>query len=182
MSSIAGACRFRSRHWVQLRRSVDSRAGHSKRQAAGLSPGGFTRIFGCQGPEDARSLSAGRTRTLNKLANLPCDDRHDSRPLSGGGGWSCPGMRLSAPDDSPKNTLGLPEIELGLLPAWGGTQRLPRTVGLERALQVIPRGRPLKARDALRWGLGCAGQDRTRASEALNRMIDGHCAAESVLK
>ena len=37
----------------------------------------------------------------------------------------------------PKTQFGFPEVELGLLPAWGGTQRLPRVVGLERALQMI---------------------------------------------
>src|SRR5262249_4470905 len=55
--------------------------------------------------------------------------------------------------DHPKTQLGLPEIELGLLPAWGGTQRLPRVVGLERALQIILGGKRLNARDALVWGL-----------------------------
>src|SRR5262249_39680506 len=48
---------------------------------------------------------------------------------------------------------GLPELELGLLPAWGGTQRLPRVVGLERALQMILGSRRLKAADAWAWGL-----------------------------
>src|SRR5207244_1962013 len=49
--------------------------------------------------------------------------------------------------------LGLPEVQLGLLPGWGGTQRLPRVVGLERALQMILGGRRLNAREALDWGL-----------------------------
>ena len=39
--------------------------------------------------------------------------------------------------DAPGTQIGLPEIELGLVPGWGGTQRLPRVVGLQRALQVI---------------------------------------------
>jgi 3-hydroxyacyl-CoA dehydrogenase/enoyl-CoA hydratase/3-hydroxybutyryl-CoA epimerase len=55
--------------------------------------------------------------------------------------------------DHPKTQLGLPEIELGLLPAWGGTQRLPRVIGVEKALQLILGGRRLKARDAVAWGL-----------------------------
>src|SRR5205807_878020 len=52
--------------------------------------------------------------------------------------------------------LGLPEVELGLIPAWGGCQRLPRVIGLERALQVILSGRRLDAKEALRWGLADA--------------------------
>jgi len=55
--------------------------------------------------------------------------------------------------DQPRTQLGLPEIELGLLPAWGGTQRLPRVVGLERALPILLGGRRLNAREAMAWGL-----------------------------
>ncbi|MCB0311818.1 MAG: enoyl-CoA hydratase/isomerase family protein, partial [Calditrichaeota bacterium] len=39
--------------------------------------------------------------------------------------------------DSPKTILGQPEVKLGLLPAGGGTQRLPRLVGLQRALDIM---------------------------------------------
>jgi 3-hydroxyacyl-CoA dehydrogenase/enoyl-CoA hydratase/3-hydroxybutyryl-CoA epimerase len=64
--------------------------------------------------------------------------------------------------DKPETRLGLPEIELGLIPGWGGTQRLPRTVGLERALQIILGGRRLTAAEAVRWGLAdaiCKNED-----------------------
>ncbi len=43
--------------------------------------------------------------------------------------------------------LGLPEVKLGLLPGAGGTQRLPRLVGVERALNMIVSGNPVSARD-----------------------------------
>src|SRR5207247_1638308 len=55
--------------------------------------------------------------------------------------------------DEARTQLGFPEIELGLLPAWGGTQRLPRVIGLERSLQMILGGRRLSAAQALRWRL-----------------------------
>jgi 3-hydroxyacyl-CoA dehydrogenase/enoyl-CoA hydratase/3-hydroxybutyryl-CoA epimerase len=55
--------------------------------------------------------------------------------------------------DKPSTQLGLPEVELGLLPAWGGTQRLPRLVGLERALRMILDRKRLNAAEAFRWGL-----------------------------
>src|SRR5262249_40519784 len=45
--------------------------------------------------------------------------------------------------DHPSTQFGMPEIERGLLPGWGGTQRLSRVVGLERALMVILAGRRL---------------------------------------
>ncbi|MFM7149685.1 MAG: enoyl-CoA hydratase-related protein, partial [Gemmataceae bacterium] len=52
--------------------------------------------------------------------------------------------------------LGLPEVELGLLPAWGGTQRLPRIIGLERALVLLLSARRIPARQVLDWGLADA--------------------------
>jgi len=48
--------------------------------------------------------------------------------------------------------VGLPEVTLGLIPGAGGTQRLPRLVGLEVAAEMVTGGRPLAARDALRDG------------------------------
>ncbi len=49
--------------------------------------------------------------------------------------------------------IGLPEIKLGLIPGWGGTQRLPKLVGLNAALPMILTGKHLNARKALRMGL-----------------------------
>jgi 3-hydroxyacyl-CoA dehydrogenase len=49
--------------------------------------------------------------------------------------------------------LGLPEVKLGLLPGAGGTQRLPRAVGVEKALAMIVSGDPIGAEEASRAGL-----------------------------
>lgn len=56
--------------------------------------------------------------------------------------------------------MGLPEIKLGLVPGYGGTQRLPRMVGEARALEMIMTGRTVDAEEALRTGL-------------VNRIVDG---------
>ena len=48
---------------------------------------------------------------------------------------------------------GLPEVKLGLLPGAGGTQRLPRVVGVEKALGMMTSGDPIRADDALKSGL-----------------------------
>ena len=53
----------------------------------------------------------------------------------------------------PSAKFGLPEIKLGLLPGAGGTQRLPRLIGVEKALDVILSGAPFSAKDAKDWGV-----------------------------
>ena len=54
---------------------------------------------------------------------------------------------------APGARLGLPEVKLGLLPGAGGTQRLPRVVGVEKALQMVTSGLPIGAVEALEAGL-----------------------------
>ncbi len=49
--------------------------------------------------------------------------------------------------------MGLPEVGLGIIPGYGGTQRLPRVVGLGRALELITTARVIDAQEALRIGL-----------------------------
>jgi fatty acid oxidation complex alpha subunit FadJ len=83
--------------------------------------------------------------------------------------------RLAA--DDPKVVLGLPEVQLGLLPAGGGTVRLPRLVGLPAALPMMLTGRRVRARKALKMGLVDAltspgGIEETAIRAALG-LLDG---------
>jgi enoyl-CoA hydratase/carnithine racemase len=48
---------------------------------------------------------------------------------------------------------GQPEINLGIIPGWGGTQRLPRLIGATRAMPLLLTGEPIDAATALAWGL-----------------------------
>ncbi len=54
---------------------------------------------------------------------------------------------------TPRSKLGLPEIKLGLIPGAGGTQRLPRLIGAQEALQMMLKGDPIDAEAALKVGL-----------------------------
>ncbi|HYC45029.1 MAG TPA: enoyl-CoA hydratase/isomerase family protein [Burkholderiales bacterium] len=63
--------------------------------------------------------------------------------------------------------LGLPEIKLGLIPGYGGTQRLPRAVGEARAMEMILTGRTVDAEEAHRIGL-------------VHRLVDGDAVAAGV--
>ncbi len=65
----------------------------------------------------------------------------------------------------PSAKVGLPEVHLGLLPGAGGTQRLPRVVGPQIALEIMTKGTPVPARKALELGMidALAGEDSLRA-------------------
>jgi len=83
--------------------------------------------------------------------------------------------RLAA--DDPKTILALPEVQLGLLPGGGGTQRLPRLVGLPAALPMLLAGRRIRAREAYRMGLVDAltspGGIADTAARAALRLAEG---------
>ena len=74
--------------------------------------------------------------------------------------------------------LGQPEIRLGLIPGYGGTQRLPRIVGQGRALELLLTGEPIDAREAYRIGLvnRVVSEDEsvTDAARALLRTMIAH--------
>lgn len=55
--------------------------------------------------------------------------------------------------DSPRTMLGLPEVNLGIIPGWGGTQRLPRLIGLTAALDLILKGGSIPGDKAFKLGL-----------------------------
>ena len=63
--------------------------------------------------------------------------------------------------------LGLPEIKLGLIPGYGGTQRLPRVVGEARALEMILTGKAVDAATSLAWGI-------------VSRIVDGDPMAQAM--
>lgn len=70
--------------------------------------------------------------------------------------------------------LGLPEVKLGLVPGAGGTQRLPRLVGTEAAIDLVSSGRTVKAAEALRIGLVdriSTGDLRTEAMNFARELI-----------
>src|SRR5688572_2408604 len=69
--------------------------------------------------------------------------------------------RVAAEDSS--ISIGLPEVKLGLIPAWGGTTRLPRMIGIRRALPILLAGKTMPPRKARRSGL----VDETVRAEAL---------------
>ncbi|MEL6367761.1 MAG: 3-hydroxyacyl-CoA dehydrogenase NAD-binding domain-containing protein [Pseudomonadota bacterium] len=71
----------------------------------------------------------------------------------GGGLEICLACHYRVAADVPKSVLGLPEVQVGLLPGGGGTQRLPRLIGQQAALQLMTQGTHLKPKAALEQGI-----------------------------
>jgi len=71
----------------------------------------------------------------------------------GGGLEICLACHYRVALDNTKTKLGLPEVKLGLLPGAGGTQRLPRMIGMQAALPLILEGKELSPKDALGMGI-----------------------------
>ena len=127
------------------------RSGKAGTFLAGADVSEFASI---QSAAEATALSEAGQRLFDKLARLRLPTvAMISGACLGGGLELALACDYRVAVDQPRTQLGLPEIELGLLPAWGGTQRLPLVVGLERALQMILGGRRLSAPEALAWGL-----------------------------
>jgi 3-hydroxyacyl-CoA dehydrogenase / enoyl-CoA hydratase / 3-hydroxybutyryl-CoA epimerase len=101
----------------------------------------------------AKLIELGQT-VMNRLAGLPIPTVAAVHGAAVGGGYelclACD-YRIASSDRATK--LGLPETQLGLLPAWGGSTRLPRLVGLPKALDVILAGKTLAAKQALKCGM-----------------------------
>ncbi len=71
----------------------------------------------------------------------------------GGGLEICLACHYRVAADHAKSVLGLPEVQVGLLPGGGGTQRLPRLIGIKAALQLMLKGKHLKPAKALELGV-----------------------------
>ncbi len=71
----------------------------------------------------------------------------------GGGTELALACRYRLASDHPKTRFALPEVQLGILPAWGGTTRLPRLLGLQAALDLLLTGKSVDPRKARRIGL-----------------------------
>jgi 3-hydroxyacyl-CoA dehydrogenase / enoyl-CoA hydratase / 3-hydroxybutyryl-CoA epimerase len=104
--------------------------------------------------DDARKASAFGHAMMSRLekGRVPVVAAIEGACLGGGLEFSLAcAYRIAA--DTPKTVLALPEVQLGLIPGAGGTQRLPRRVGLQAALDMILTGKNVRAKKALQSGL-----------------------------
>ncbi|MFP5246082.1 MAG: 3-hydroxyacyl-CoA dehydrogenase NAD-binding domain-containing protein, partial [Thermoanaerobaculia bacterium] len=118
---------------------------------AGADVTEFTTV---SGQEQAKAYVTLGQDVFTKLSRLPqiTVAAIDGACLGGGCemALSCDWRVMS---DSPRAQIGLPEVKLGIFPAWGGTSKLPRLIGLPAALDIILNGKALDGKRAKRAGL-----------------------------
>jgi 3-hydroxyacyl-CoA dehydrogenase/enoyl-CoA hydratase/3-hydroxybutyryl-CoA epimerase len=108
----------------------------------------------CQSREEVVALSRQGQRIFAQLEQFPIPivAAIDGTCL-GGGLELAMACHARVCSDNVKTALGVPEVQLGLLPGSGGTQRLPKLVGLQKALDMMLTGKQLRAKQALKSGL-----------------------------
>src|SRR3954451_7858639 len=134
--------------------------------------------------EVAKYLAQGQA-VFNRLARLPMPTVAAINADCLGGGFELAlACRYRVAADETSISIGLPETKLGLIPAWGGTTRLPRLIGLPRALPILLAGKTMPPRKAQKAGIitevvrpealqAAAKRIATRGPKALKpRMLD----------
>ena len=106
-----------------------------------------------QGYDDAYRVVRAGQELFNKIerSTKPVIAAINGRVCLGGGNELAMACHIRLAEDSVQ--FGQPEIKLGIMPGWGGTQRLTRIVGKGRALELILGGGNIKAQEAFRIGL-----------------------------
>jgi 3-hydroxyacyl-CoA dehydrogenase/enoyl-CoA hydratase/3-hydroxybutyryl-CoA epimerase len=105
-------------------------------------------------PEQAKEYTRFGQQVFHRFSKLPQVTVAAINGAALGGGCeislSCDWRVMS---DNPRAQIGLPEVKLGIFPAWGGTTKLPRLVGLPAALDIVLNGKTLDGKRAKRMGL-----------------------------
>lgn len=105
-------------------------------------------------PSKGAELAAEGQRAYDRLEDLGITTvAAIGGPCVGGGCEMVLACKYRIITDSPSSSIGLPETKLGILPGFGGTYRLPRLVGLPKALDIILAGKTLKASQAYKAAL-----------------------------
>ncbi|MFQ6371770.1 fatty acid oxidation complex subunit alpha FadJ [Shewanella sp. YIC-542] len=108
----------------------------------------------CDTQDKACELSAAGHQVFGALENLEIPVVAAIHGACLGGGLELAlACHKRVCSDNAKTLLGLPEVQLGLLPGSGGTQRLPRLVGIAKALDMMLTGKQLRPKQALKMGL-----------------------------
>lgn len=124
-------------------------------------------------PAEGRESSLRAQKLLNLIENLGKPVIAAVRGWALGGGCEL-AMACTLRVASESARFGQPEVKIGLIPGYGGSQRLPRLVGKGRALEMILTGEPISAQEAYRIGLVnlvMPDEDLMAGAESLARKI-----------
>ena len=129
-------------------------------------------IEDCKTQEEATALAKEGQRLFARLESLafPTIAAIHGACLGGGLELALACQYRIATSDT-KTRLGLPEVQLGLLPGSGGTQRLPKLIGVIKALDMMLTGRQLRVKQAMRNGLVDEVVEPSSADIAQRRQI-----------
>lgn len=120
-------------------------------------------------PDEAATISEVGQHLFNRVAALPMATLAVIQgPCLGGGLEFAMACTHRIACDNAHTRIGLPETELGILPGWGGTQRLPQLVGLTQAVRMILEATKINARKAAEIGL----VDRAASPDDFSVMVD----------
>ena len=111
-------------------------------------------LAACTTAEDAEALSKGGQDVFNRIETMAktfVAAIHG--PALGGGLELALACHYRVCTDADITQLGLPEVQLGLLPGSGGTQRLPRLIGIQQAMKMMLTGSPARAKQAKKYGI-----------------------------
>ena len=131
---------------------------------------------------EMRGFIAEGQRVFSRIAGLKIPTVAAIHGASAGGGYEVAlACDWRVASDEPATRIGLPETTLGLIPAWGGSTRLPRLIGEDNAAEVILKGKLYSAAEALKLGLVDDVVSREKLLEAARRKLgDGKRASPKV--
>lgn len=139
---------------LQRREGIQGLVFRSEKPGSFIAGADIRMIAACQDASSATVLSRRGQALFDRLAHFPKPVVAAIHGICLGGGTelalACHGRVAS---DDPTTALGLPEVMLGLLPGAGGSQRLPRLIGIAASLDMMLTGRQIKPKRALRLGL-----------------------------
>ena len=113
-----------------------------------------TMLAACNDADEAETLSTAGQKLFDRMEGMKktfVAAIHG--PALGGGLELALACHYRVCSDSPKTQLGLPEVQLGLLPGSGGTQRLPALIGIQQAMKMMLTGAPVRAKQAKKYGI-----------------------------
>ena len=111
-------------------------------------------LAACESAQDATTIAKGGQDMFQRIEDMPVTFVAAIHgPALGGGLELALACHYRVCSDDAKTQLGLPEVQLGLLPGSGGTQRLPKLISVQQAMKMMLTGASVRAKQAKKYGI-----------------------------